>query len=153
MPVPQGRLSYTIEDAHVAIMPGFHDQFHHQLYRHRQRHWPLTASFNGAATFPPIFMSERGTYFISEVRRHSDLRHPQQFQLAQSRPAAPKCSARWPRRPATRIFTNWNCARSWFFKGFGTNHMLEIDGRGGVVSPWDDTPSADLRTLVSGRPL
>jgi outer membrane protein insertion porin family len=27
----------------------------------------------------------------------------------------------------------------WFFKGFATNHILEVDGRGGVVSPWGNT--------------
>ena len=33
----------------------------------------------------------------------------------------------------------WNWCASWFFPGFAKGHILELDGRSGVVSPWGDS--------------
>jgi outer membrane protein insertion porin family len=33
---------------------------------------------------------------------------------------------------------------SWFFRGFRPGHILEVDGRVGVVSPWDGTAQVPI---------
>jgi outer membrane protein assembly factor BamA len=44
--------------------------------------------------------------------------------------------------PGDTEFYKLELRTSWFFKGFGTNHVLEIGGRGGVVSPWGTQPKS-----------
>ncbi len=132
----KGGVNYTIEDAHVAILPGFYTNF--------TTNYTTTANGTGhLGTLQPgnissQIMSERGTYIVSEfgvtltydTRNNFQLPDHGQMTEVLASVAAP---------PGDTQFYKLETRSSWFFPGFAKGHVLELDGRAGVVSPWDKT--------------
>jgi outer membrane protein insertion porin family len=54
--------------------------------------------------------------------------------------------------PGDTEFYKFELRSRWFFKGFSTNHIFELDGRGGVVSPYSDTARVPIfeRWMLGG---
>ncbi len=115
----KGGISYTIEDAHLAIQPGF------------------TNNSEGANISTNI-LAERGTYIISKegvtltYDTRNNFQQPNGGQVSEilGEVAAP---------PGDTDFYKLEARSSWFFPGFAKGHILELDARTGVVSSWDGT--------------
>jgi outer membrane protein insertion porin family len=121
-----GTVSYTMEEAHVSIPSGY---------------YPYPTTYEGVVTPPSVttnILAERGSYFISKAglslsyNTLNNYRDPNGGQVTtiSTETAAP---------PGDTEFYKLELRTSWFFKGFATNHIVEVDARSGVVSPWDGT--------------
>jgi outer membrane protein insertion porin family len=141
LPGLKGGVNYTIEDAHVAIVPGFTTNYSTNY----------TTSANGLANNGSIsggnistnILAARGTYIISEIGvtltydTRNSLQLPDRGQVTEflASVAAP---------PGDTEFYKLELRSSWFFRGFANGHILELDGRAGVVSPWDGTTQVPI---------
>jgi outer membrane protein insertion porin family len=132
----RGTVSYTMENVHVSITPNFfpYDTTNYfatggGLYEGENYTGPQVSS---------AILAERGSYLISkfgtslEYDTRNNLRMPDGGQDT-------SISAQVATPPGDTDFYKLELRTRWFFKGFATNHILELDGRGGVVSPWGDT--------------
>ncbi|HEY3853598.1 MAG TPA: outer membrane protein assembly factor BamA [Verrucomicrobiae bacterium] len=132
----RGGINYTIEDAHIAILPGFYTTF--------TTNYASTANGTGhIGTLQPgnissQIMAERGTYIVSEFGitltydNRNSFKLPDHGQITEF-----LASVAGP--PGDTDFYKLEMRTSWFFPGFAKGHILEIDGRAGVVSPWDQS--------------
>ena len=119
----KGTVSYTLQNVHLGISDGY------------VLPSPTTAT-NGSSLVSPNITDERGSYFESKVgvaleydtRNNGRLPNAGQNTTLSAQVAAP---------PGDTDFYKLELRTGWFFKGFATNHVLEIDGRAGVVSPWN----------------
>jgi outer membrane protein insertion porin family len=132
----KGGVNYTIEDAHVAILSGFHTNFTTSYAPGANGLGNL--GFVNPANISTQIQSEHGTYIISEfgvtltydTRNNFQLPDHGQMTEVLASVAAP---------PGDTQFYKLETRSSWFFPGFAKGHILELDGRAGVVSPWDKT--------------
>ena len=132
----KGTVSYTVENVHLAITPGF--------YPYDTTNYSSTAgglynqeSYNGPQVSTNI-LAERGSYFMNrfgvslEYDTRNGLRIPDGGQDT-------SISAQVTTPPGDTEFYRFELRSAWFFKGFATNQVLELAGRGGVISPWGDS--------------
>ena len=125
---------YTIEDAHVAILPGFYTSY--------TTNYTTTANGLGhlgnlqSGNISSQIMADRGTFIVSEfgVTLTYDTRNS--FQLP-NHGQSTELLANASGPPGDTDFYKLEMRTSWFFPGFANGHILELDGRTGVVSPWD----------------
>jgi outer membrane protein insertion porin family len=132
----RGTLSYTMENAHLAIAPGY-EPFN------TTNGYPTTGGlYEATSIFPPTVSTnieaERGSYLISKVGltltydTRNNYRDPNAGQET-------SLSGEVATPPGDTDFYKLELRSSWYFKGFATNHVLELRGGGGVVSTWDNT--------------
>jgi outer membrane protein insertion porin family len=131
-----GTASYTMENVHVAITPGFEP-------------WPTTnyfvapgglyqnETYNGPGVTTNI-LAERGSYFISKLglTLAYDTRNSLKLPNAGQRTSI---STEVATPPGDTEFYKMELRTAWYFKGFATNHVLEVVAKSGVVSTWGDT--------------
>ncbi len=138
----RGGVNYTIEDAHVSIVPGFTTNY--------STNYAVSANGlanNGAISGGNIstnILAERGTYIISKVgvtltydTRHNSFQIPDGGQITEilANVAAP---------PGDTDFYKLELRSSWFFPGFYKGHLLEVDARAGTVASWDGTKQVPI---------
>ncbi|HEY3861763.1 MAG TPA: outer membrane protein assembly factor BamA [Verrucomicrobiae bacterium] len=132
----KGTISYTMEDVHLAISQGYEP-------------YPTTNYFTGPNGFyePETYnspnvstniLADRGSYLISKVglSLEYDTRNSLKLPDAGQDTAI---SAQVATPPGDTEFYKLELRTGWFFKGFGSNQVLEIDARGGVASTWGNT--------------
>jgi outer membrane protein insertion porin family len=137
----RGGVNYTVEAAHVSILPGFTTNFMTN-YGNSANGLVHPGQVTGGNISPQI-MDQRGTYVISEfgvsltydTRNNFQLPDSGQMTEILSSVAAP---------PGDTQFYKVELRTSWFFRGFRPGHILEVDGRVGVVSPWDGTAQVPI---------
>ncbi len=136
IPGLRGGINYTIEDVHVGILPGFSTNFSTNF----------VSSGNGLGNTGTIqsgnistnILAERGTYIVSEVGvtltydTRNNLRLPDRGQVTE-------VLANVAAQPGDTDFYKVELRTSRFFPGFAKGHIIELDGRVGVVSPWDSS--------------
>ena len=132
----KGTISYTFEDAHVAINSGFYTN--------------ITTNYSGAPgglynnnslTYPNIstnIYDERGTYLVSQLELGLAYDTRNNLQLA-DHGTLTQLTADVATSPGNTDFYKLELRSSWFFKGFGKGHILEVGGRSGVVSTYGDS--------------
>ena len=134
-------LAYTLEEAHVSMNSGFTTNSTTNL----------VASPNGlsqeAVIAPPNLSTNiydtRGSYFISKggltlsYDTRNNFRNPESGQVTEiaAEVAAP---------PGDTDFYKLELRNSWFFKGFRPGHILELDGRMGVVSAYSGSSQVPI---------
>ncbi len=120
--VLRGTVSYTYEYAHVSIDPGFSTN---------------VANTNYAAISTNIY-DEHGTYFISKTGvslaydTRNNLTLPDHGQRTE-------VSTEVAASPGDTDFYKLELKSSWYFRGFGSNQVLEIGARTGVVDAYGDS--------------
>ena len=125
--VLRGTVSYTYEDAHISIDPGFSTN---------------VANTNYAAISTNIY-DEHGTYFISKTGvslaydTRNNLTLPDHGQRTE-------VSTEVATSPGDTDFYKLELKSSWYFRGFGSNQVLEIGARTGVVDAYGDTTQVPL---------
>jgi len=132
----KGTASYTMENVHVAITQGF-QPFETTNSLGTTGGLYQDETYNGPQVTTNI-LGERGSYFISklslalEYDTRNSLRLPDAGQDT-------AITAQVATPPGDTEFYKVELRTGWYFKGFGSNQVLEINGRTGVVSPWGDT--------------
>jgi len=131
----KGSVGYTIEDAHVAILSGFNTN-----------NITNVVVLGGGGTTNSVLpqnittniYDEHGSYLINkfllslDYDSRTDLRLPDRGQHTQflTQIATP---------PGDTDFYKLELRSSWYFKGFLPGHILQVDGRGGVVDSYGGT--------------
>jgi outer membrane protein insertion porin family len=121
--VLRGTVSYTFEDAHVAINQGFYTN---------------TIPNVQSANISTNIYDEHGTYLISKeglslaYDTRNNLNLPDHGQRTE-------VSGQVATSPGDTDFYKLELKSSWYFRGFGSNQVLEIGGRTGVVDTYGDT--------------
>jgi outer membrane protein insertion porin family len=132
----KGTVSYTLENVHLAITPGY-QSYTTTNYLDEPGHIYEGETYNGPTVSTNI-QSERGSYFISkfggniEYDTRNSYRQPNAGQDS-------SLSVQVATPPGDVDFYKFELRSRWYFKGFATNHVLELAGRGGVVAPYSDT--------------
>ena len=137
----KGTVSYTMEAAHLSINSGY------EPYETTNYYATAGGLYEGESYNPPgvssAILAERGSYLISkagvtlEYDTRNNLKMPNAGQDT-------SISAQVATPPGDTYFYKTELRTGWYFKGFATNQILEIDGRGGVVSTWGDTPRVPI---------
>ena len=126
----KGSVSYTIEDAHVSIISGFTTNSFTNIVNG-------TNSVNQANISTNIY-DERGSYLINkfgfslDYDSRADFRNPDRGQHTEllTQIATP---------PGDTDFYKLEMRSSWYFKGLAPGHILQLDGRSGVVEGYGGT--------------
>jgi outer membrane protein insertion porin family len=132
----KGTVSYTLENVHVSITPGYQPYTTTNIYD-----TPGGVYEGGAYTGPQVstnILAERGSYLVSKVGVSLDYSTINSLKLPNAGQDT-SISAQVATPPGDTEFYKVELRTAWFFKGFATNQVLEIDARGGVVSPLGDT--------------
>jgi outer membrane protein insertion porin family len=132
----RGTISYTLQNVHLSVSPGY-EPYETTNYYGTTGGLYEQESYNGPQVTTNI-IAERGSYLESKVgltleydtRNNGRLPNAGQDTAITAQVAAP---------PGDTDFYKLDLRTAWFFKGFATNHVLEIDGRAGVVSSWGDS--------------
>ena len=132
----RGTVSYTLENVHLAITPGF-QPYPTTNYIATGGHIYEQESYNGPTVSTNI-IGERGSYFISKFGTSLEYDTRNNFRLPNGGQDS-SISAQVATPPGDTDFYKLEMRTRWFFKGFATNQVLEVDGRGGVVAPWNET--------------
>jgi outer membrane protein insertion porin family len=137
----RGTVSYTLENVHLSISPDF------QPYTTTNAYAANGGLYEGENYTGPLvsqaIIAQRGSYFINkfgtslEYDTRNNLRMPNGGQDT-------SISAQVATPPGDTEFYKFELRSSWFFKGFATNHVFELAGRGGVVAPWDTTSQVPI---------
>jgi outer membrane protein insertion porin family len=131
-----GTASYTMENVHLSITPGFEPYLTTNYFATPGGMYEQE-SYSGPGVTTNI-LAERGSYLISKVgltltydtRNSNKLPNAGQTTSISTEVATP---------PGDTEFYKTELRTAWYFKGFSTNHVLEIISKGGVVSPWGNT--------------
>jgi len=132
----RGTATYTMEDVHLAITPGFQPYLTTNYFGTAGGTYEQE-SYSGPGVTTNI-LAERGSYLISKLgllltydtRNSGKLPNAGQSTTISAEVATP---------PGDTEFYKTELRTAWYFKGFSTNHVLEIVSKAGVVSPWGDT--------------
>jgi outer membrane protein insertion porin family len=145
----KGTISYTMENVHLSITPGY------EPYE-TTNGYATTGGIYEGETYNPTrvttnILAERGGYLISKFGTTLEYDTRNNFRMPNSGQDS-SISAQVATPPGDTEFYKLEVRTRWFFKGFATNHILEIDGRGGVVSPWGDTARVPIfeRWMLGG---
>lgn len=137
----RGTVSYTFEDAHIGILPGFTTNATTNytgapggLYQNGTPVGP-NISTNIYDTHGNYLISKTGFNLSYDTRNSLTLPdHGQHTELDASIATS----------PGDQDFYKLELKTSWYFKGFATNHVLELGLRGGVVDTYGDTAQVPL---------
>jgi outer membrane protein insertion porin family len=130
--VLRGTLSYTLEQAHVSINQNFQTNTYENT----------DGTINYANISTNIY-DQRGNYFIAkeglslayDTRNNLNLPdHGQRTEVA----------TQVATEPGNTEFYKLELKSSWYFRGFGSNQVLEIGGRTGVVDTYGDTTQVPI---------
>jgi outer membrane protein insertion porin family len=133
----KGSVSYTLENTHVSINNGFTTN-------------NTTNIVNGLPSVSPPNISssiydERGTYLINKFGFSLDYDNSS-FDYDPNSPFGnpdrgqhTKLAAQIATPPGNTDFYKIELNSSWFFKGLLSGHILQLDGRAGVVDSYDGT--------------
>ncbi|MGA2749728.1 MAG: outer membrane protein assembly factor BamA [Verrucomicrobiota bacterium] len=130
-----GSISYTPEVAHVAINQGFSTNYI-PTYSNPVNGSPIYQ--NAAAVSPNLstnIYDEHGTYVINKIGLGLTYDTRNNFRLP-DRGQESQITAEVATRPGDTEFYKLELHSSWFFPGFAKGHIIELDGRTGVVSAW-----------------
>jgi outer membrane protein insertion porin family len=139
--VLRGTFSYTFEDAHVSINSGFTTNNTTNYYSA-----PGGLYNNGAVTGPNIstnIYDTRGTYLVSQegISLSYDTRNSLTLP---DHGTHTEFDANVATSPGNTEFYKLELKSSWYFRGFGSNQVLELGIRGGVVSPYGDSTQVPI---------
>ncbi|HUD48996.1 MAG TPA: outer membrane protein assembly factor BamA [Candidatus Baltobacteraceae bacterium] len=137
----KGGVNYTIEDAHVAIVPGFTTNFSTN-YTSTVNGLGHTGTLEGGNISTNI-LDSRGTFIISQVGVSLTYDTRNNFQLP-DKGQMTEVLASVAAPPGDTEFYKLELRTSWFFPGFAPGHILELDGHLGVVSTWDGTTQVPI---------
>ena len=126
--VLRGTVSYTFEDAHVSINSGYY-----------------TNTIAGVQTqnISTNIYDEHGTYLISKVGvslaydTRNSLTLPDHGQRTE-------VATEVATSPGDTDFYKLELKTSWYFKGFGSNQVLELGARTGVVDAYGDSTQVPI---------
>jgi outer membrane protein insertion porin family len=132
----RGTISYTLENVHLGITSGY-QPYDTTNYFATTSGLYESESYNGAQVSTNI-LAERGSYLVSKVglaleydtRNSLKLPDAGQDSAISAEVAAP---------PGDTKFYKLEVRTGWFFKGFGSNQVLELKARTGVASTWGAT--------------
>jgi outer membrane protein insertion porin family len=126
--VLRGTVSYTMEEAHVSINDGW---------------FPITIPGVQTQNMSTNIYDTHGSYFISEpgVSLAYDTRNSLTLPNHGQRD---EINAQVGTEPGDADFYKLELKSSWYFKGFGNGHVLEIGGETGVVSPYGDSTQVPI---------
>jgi outer membrane protein insertion porin family len=139
--VLRGTVSYTLEDAHVSINSGFATNATTNYYAA-----PGGLYENGSVIPQNIstnIYDQHGTYFISKVGlslaydTRNSLTLPDHGQRTE-------VSSQVATSPGDTDFYKLELRSSWYFRGFGSNQVLELGARTGVVDAYGDTAQVPI---------
>jgi outer membrane protein insertion porin family len=125
----------------VAILPGFTTNF--------STNYSTSANGLGhpgqivGGNISTNILDQHGTYAISEVGVNLTYDTRNNFQLPNAGQMT-EILASVAAPPGDTEFYKLEMRTSWFFRGFSTNHIIEVDGHLGVVSPWDGTTQVPI---------
>jgi outer membrane protein insertion porin family len=132
----KGTVSYTLQKVHVSINQGFATNPVTTLTQVTNADNSITTSTNVA---PPNLSTniadEHGFYLVNQFGfaldydSRTDFRNPDHGQHSE-------ILAQIATPPGDTEFYKLELRSSWFFKGFANGHILQLDGRGGVVDPY-----------------
>jgi outer membrane protein insertion porin family len=132
----KGTASYTMENVHVGITPGYEPYLSTNYFATTGGLYQQE-SYSGPGVTTNI-LAERGSYLVSKVglsltydtRNSNKLPNAGQSTTISTEVATP---------PGDTEFYKMELRTAWWFKGFATNHVLEVVAKAGVVSPWGET--------------
>jgi outer membrane protein insertion porin family len=137
----RGTVSYTMEEAHVSINSGFSTNATTNyfgapggLFANGQI-IPQNISTNIYDTRGNYFISKIGTGLAYDTRNNLNL--PDRGQRTE-------VSTEIATSPGNQDFYKLELKSSWYFKGFGSNQVLEIGARTGVVSTYGDSSQVPI---------
>jgi outer membrane protein insertion porin family len=137
----RGTVSYTLEDAHIAINSGYttnsSTNFANSaggLFQTNQIVGP-NISTNIYDTHGSYLENKIGLTLAYDTRNNLNLPNSGQHT---------EISANVATSPGDTDFYKLELRSSWYFKGFGKDHVLEIGGRAGVVSQYGDSKQVPL---------
>jgi len=135
-PFFKGTINYTMENVHVGISRGY------EPYT-TTNDFGTTGGLYDAETYngPQVstnILAERGTYLISKVGTSLEYDTRNSLRLPDAGQDT-ALSAQVATPPGDTEFYKVELRTGWYFKGFGSNQVLEITGRTGVVSPWGNS--------------
>jgi outer membrane protein insertion porin family len=143
----RGTVSYTMQDVHLAINPGY-EPYRTTNYFSNPGTLYEQESYNAPDVTTNI-LAERGSYFESKLGAVVNFNTLNSYKLPNAGQNT-SLSAQVATPPGGTEFYKLELRTSWFFKGLATNHVLEIDARGGAVATWghtDDVPIFERYTL------
>jgi outer membrane protein insertion porin family len=145
----RGTVSLTMENVHLSITPGF-QPYTTTNYFGTTGGLDEGETYNGAQVSTNI-LSERGSYFISKFGTMLEYDTRNNYRMPNGGQDS-SISAQVATPPGDTEFYKFELRSRWFFKGFSTNHIFELDGRGGVVSPYSDTARVPIfeRWMLGG---
>jgi outer membrane protein insertion porin family len=139
--VLRGTASYTFEDAHVAINSGFTTNSSTNYVNAPGGLYQIP-QVTGPNISTNIY-DEHGTYLISKVGMslaydtRNNLTLPDHGQRTE-------ISGEVATSPGDTDFYKLSLKSGWYFKGFGSNQVLEIGAETGVVSPYGDSTQVPI---------
>lgn len=139
--VLRGTVSYTLENVHIGILSGFTTNSTTNYYG------APGGLYNNASINSPNISTNiydtHGTYLVSKVGTslaydtRNSLTLPDHGQRTE-------ISSEVATSPGNTDFYKLELKTSWYFKGFGSNQVLELGGETGVVSSYDTTKQVPL---------
>jgi outer membrane protein insertion porin family len=136
-----GTVSYTMEQAHVSINSGFTTNGTTNLTS------SANGLYQGEQINPPNISTNiydtHGSYFISKIGvslaydTRNNFRIPDGGQVTEF-------SAEVATEPGDTDFYKLELRSAWYFKGFRPGHVIELDARAGVVSPYGSTSQVPI---------
>jgi outer membrane protein insertion porin family len=139
--VLRGTVSYTFEDAHISINSGYTTNSSTNygtaaggLYQTNQVNGP-NISTNIYDTHGTYLISKEGVSLAYDTRNNLTL--PDRGQRT-------SVSAEVATSPGDTDFYKLELTTDWYFKGFGSNQVLELGARTGVVDTYGDTTQVPL---------
>jgi outer membrane protein insertion porin family len=140
-PFLRGTFAYTLEQAHVSINSGFTTNNTTNLVA------SANGLYQGASINSPNISTNiydaHGSYFISKVAltlaydTRNSFRNPDAGQVSE-------ITAQVATEPGDTDFYKVEWRTGWFFRGLRPGHVLELDGRMGVVAPYGDSTQVPI---------
>jgi outer membrane protein insertion porin family len=132
----KGTASYTMENVHLSITPGFQPYLSTNYFGTTGGLYQQE-SYSGPGVTTNI-LAERGSYLISKLglQLTYDTRNSGKLPDAGQ---STSISADVATPPGNTEFYKMELRTAWYFKGFATNHVLEVVAKSGVASTWGDT--------------
>jgi outer membrane protein insertion porin family len=142
----RGTVGATMEEAHVSINSGFTTNYTTN-YTSEPAAGGLYSHPPEATVTPPNISSAindtRGNYFISKIGTSLSYDTRNNLNLP-DRGQRTELSTEIATSPGNVDFYKLQLKSSWYFKGFGSNQVLEIGGRAGVVAPYGDSTQVPI---------
>src|ERR1700722_1902341 len=128
--------SYTMENVHVAITPGYEPYLTTNYFGTTGGGYEQE-TYSGPGVTTNI-LAERGSYLISKVGLALTYDTRNSYKLPNGGQTT-SISTEVATPPGDTEFYKLELRSAWYFKGISTNHVLEIVTKAGAVSPWGNT--------------